>query len=277
MKPWTAFGLWKADDIPWDRFDRSRLDADLVSLIKAASMVETNAPVYATYLGNVFHEYPDVQKLARTWAEEEVRHGQALGRWAMLADPDFDFETSFKRFTDSFQVPVDRSQSVRGSLTGEVLARCVVETGTSSHYTAIRRATTEPVLEELCHRLAADELRHYKTFYELSKLLRAKEGVGLINRVRVVAGRVAEAQDEELAHAYHAANNKEGPFDHKRNSHAYARRLYPIYPPYLIERIVAMLFKIVGLKPHGRLSRLVSRRAYRFLQKRARRHAMAGA
>jgi hypothetical protein len=158
-----------------------------------------------------------------------------------------------------------------------VLARCVVETGTSSHYTAIRRATTEPVLEELCHRLAADELRHYKTFYELSKLLRAKEGVGLINRVRVVAGRVAEAQDEELAHAYHAANNKEGPFDHKRNSHAYARRLYPIYPPYLIERIVAMLFKIVGLKPHGRLSRLVSRRAYRFLQKRARRHAMAGA
>lgn len=277
MKPWTAFGLWTADDIPWRRFDRSRLDADLVSLVKAAGMVETNAPVYATYLCNVFHEYPDVQKLARAWAEEEVRHGQALGRWAMLADPDFDFETSFKRFTDGFQVPVELSESVRGSLTGELLARCVVETGTSSHYTAIRRATTEPVLEALCRRLAADELRHYKTFYELSKLLRAKEGVGLIDRVRVVVERVGETQDEELAYAYHAANNKEGPFDHKRSNQAYARRVYAIYPPYLVERVVAMLFKVVGLKPHGRLSRLVSRWAYRFIQKRARQHAKGGA
>lgn len=277
MKPWTALGLWTADDIPWGRFDRSRLDPDLVSLIKAASLVEYNAPVYADYLCNVFHDYPDVQQLARAWAVEEVRHGQTLGRWAMLADPDFDFEDSFKRFTGGFQVPVDVSQSVRGSLTGELLARCVVETGTSSHYTAIRRATTEPVLAALCHRLAADELRHYKTFYELSKLLRAKEGINLVNRVRVVAGRVAETQDQELAYAYHAANSKQGPFDHQRSNQAYVRKAYPIYPPYLVERIVAMLFKIVGLKPHGWLSRRVTGWACRFMQRRVQRYATAGA
>ncbi len=92
-----------------------------------------------------------------------------------------------------------------------------------------------------------------------------------------VRERVAETQDEELAYAYHAANNKEGPFDHKRSNQAYTRRAYPIYPPYLVERIVAMLFKVVGLKPHSRLSRLVSRRANRFIPKRARQHTMAGA
>jgi rubrerythrin len=277
MKPWTAMKLWTLDDIPWERFDRSRVDPDLVRLVKAASMVEHNAPDYATYLCNVFHDDPEFQNLAWAWAEEEVQHGRALGRWAGLADPDFDFEARFKRYTDGFRVPIDVSESVRGSLTGELLARCVVETGTSSHYTAIRRATGEPVLHELCRRIAADEFRHYKTFYELSKRYLAKEGIGLGSRLRVVAGRVIEAQDKELAYAYYAANGGQGPFDHKRNNQAYVRCAYPIYQPYLVERIVAMLFKIVGLKPHGRLNRVLGTLAHRYVQNRARRLAAAGA
>ncbi len=43
------------------------------------------------------------------------------------------------------------------------------------------------------------------------------------------------------------------------------------------EIIVAMLLNVVGLKAHGRLSWLVSRRANRFIQKWARQHSMAGA
>ncbi len=277
MTHWTDMHLWTLDDIPWQRFDRSRVDPDLVKLVKAASMVEHNATDYATYLCNVFHDDPDFQKLARTWAEEEVRHGQALGRWAKLADPDFDFEASFKRYTDGFRVPIDVSESVRGSLTGELLARCVVETGTSSHYTAIRRTTDEPVLHELCRRLAADELRHYKTFYQLSQHYRAQEGIGLGSRIRVVVGRVIEAEDGELAYAYYAANAGTEPFSRKRSNQAYVRRVYPIYQPYLVERIIAMLFKIVGLKPHGRLNRALSRLAHRFMRRRARRLAAAGA
>ncbi len=277
MKPWTVMKLWTLDDIPWQQFDRSRVDPDLVRLVKAASMVEYNAPDYATYLCNVFHDDPEFQKLAWAWAEEEVQHGRALGRWASLADPDFDFEARFKRYTEGFRVPIDVSESVRGSRTGELLARCVVETGTSSHYTAIRRATGEPVLHELCRRIAADELRHYKTFYELSKRSLAKEGIGLGSRLRVVAGRVIETQDQELAYAYYAANGGQEPFDHKRNNQAYARRVYAIYQPYLVERIIAMLFKIVGLKPHGWLNRFLGKRAHGFMQNRARRLAAAGA
>lgn len=277
MTHWTELGLWKPDDIPWHRFDRSRVDPDLVCLVKAASMVEHNARHYAAYLCNVFHDDSAFQQLARAWAEEEVQHGQTLGRWARLADPDFDFDSSFKRYTDSYRIPIDMQRSIRGSLTGELLARCVVETGTSSHYTAIRRATTEPVLAELCRRIAADELRHYRTFYELSKHYLATERIGLTERIRVVGGRVLETQNEELAHAYFAANGKGGPFDRRRNTMAYARRAYGLYPPYLVERIGAMLFKIVGLRPHGWLNRVVARIGYRFMQRRARRLAAQGA
>ncbi len=277
MVHWTDFGVWQADDIHWDRFEPSRVDPDLVKLIKAASLVEHNAPVYAKYLCNVFHDDPGFAKLAKDWADEEVKHGKTLAHYAKLADPEFDFDDAFKRFTEGFQVPVDVSRSVRGSLTGEILARCVVETGTSSHYTAIRRATGEPVLEDLCRNLAADELRHYKTFWEFSKLLREEEGVGLVKRARVVIGRVAEAQDEELAYAFHSANEKPGGFNHKRSNEAYAGRVCKLYPPYLVERIVAMLLNVIGLKPHGWLSRRISRLVYRKMQKRVRRYAAAGA
>jgi rubrerythrin len=269
--------LWTPDDIPWHAFDRSRLDPELVKLVKAASMVESNAPDYATYLCNVFHDDPEFQKLARAWAVEEVQHGSTLARWATLADPDFDFDAAFKRFTGGFHVPIDVCRSIRGSLTGELLARCVVETGTSSHYTAIRRTTGEPVLQEICRRLAADELRHYKTFYELSKRYRETEGIGLAGGLRVVVGRVLETEDGELGYAYYAANAGAGPFSRKASTRAYIRRAYPIYQPDIVERIAAMLFKIVGLKPHGRLNRLVGRVGYRFMQRRARRLAAARA
>ena len=47
-----------------------------------------------------------------------------------------------------------------------MIARCVVESGTSSYYSAIRDATDEPVLKEIAGRIAADEYRHYKLFYD---------------------------------------------------------------------------------------------------------------
>ena len=56
--------------------------------------------------------------------------------------------------------------SVRGSRRGEMIARCVVESGTSSYYSAIRDATDEPLLKEIAGRIAADEYRHYKLFYD---------------------------------------------------------------------------------------------------------------
>src|SRR5258708_25612692 len=54
----------------------------------------------------------------------------------------------------------------------EMVARCVVEIGTSAYYTALREAAAEPVLQEICRHIAADELRHYRLFY---KNLRSEE------------------------------------------------------------------------------------------------------
>src|SRR5690606_27221441 len=116
-------------------------------------------------LCNVFKDDPGFQDAARRWALEEIQHGQALARWAQLADPEFDFEKRFADFSAVITLPVAAEESVRGTRCGELVARCMVEVGTSSYYTALREATREPVLREICRNSAKDEIRHYKLFY----------------------------------------------------------------------------------------------------------------
>ncbi|HYM73855.1 MAG TPA: ferritin-like domain-containing protein, partial [Stellaceae bacterium] len=89
-------GSWTLDDIPWHRFDPTRLDPEITRIVKAASLVEYNGGAYAHHLCRVFAG--DVfQDSARRWGAEEIQHGEALARWARLADPDFDFTAAFAR------------------------------------------------------------------------------------------------------------------------------------------------------------------------------------
>jgi len=149
-------GAWTLDDIPLDRLDRGKVDPEILRIVKAASLVEQNGGDYAHYLCNVFHDDPGFQEVARHWGDEEIQHGQALGRWAELVDPDFDHARASERFTAGFRVNLDARKSVRGTRSGELIARCIVETGTSSYYSALGEAVDEPVLKAICMHIAAD-------------------------------------------------------------------------------------------------------------------------
>jgi hypothetical protein len=94
---------WTLDDIPWHRFAPAMVDPDLLRLAKAASLVEANGAAYADHLCRVFADDPEFQQHARRWGEEEIRHGEALARWAALADPAFDFAAAFARFQAGFK------------------------------------------------------------------------------------------------------------------------------------------------------------------------------
>ena len=187
---------WTLDDIEWARFDPDRVDPEILKVIKAASLVEHNGHDYAAYLCNVFADDADFQAIARDWAEEEVQHGQALGRWAQMADPGFDFATSFQRFTDGYRLPLDARKSVRGTRAGELVARCIVETGTSSYYSALADAVEEPVLQQICKQIAGDEFRHYRLFYTHMNRYLDRDRIGRLRRLAVVLGRINESEDD---------------------------------------------------------------------------------
>lgn len=268
---------WTLDDIPWDRFDRARLDPDIVRIVKAAALVEYNGAAYAGHLCRVFADDPDFQGSARQWGEEEVQHGAALARWAALADPGFDFAAAVARFRDGYRIDGDKMFARRGSRSGEMIARCIVETGTSSYYTALKEASAEPVLREICRHIAADELRHYRLFYKHLRRCLARDRLGRWALLRIALGRLAESEDDELAYAYYAANESALPYDRHRDSRAYARRAFALYRPHHIERMVAMILKAVGLTPNGRLARLLARLGWTAMRWRAARLANAAA
>jgi len=255
-------GSWTLEDIPWHRFDCGKLDPDVVRIVKAASLVEYNGAAYAHHLCRIFHDDPDFQRAARSWGDEEIQHGRALARWAALADPSYDFEFAFGRFQAGYRVDFDSEASRRGSRSGEMIARCMVEIGTSSYYSALRDGVREPVLKEICRNIAADEIRHYKLFYKnLTRCLEC-ERIWFLQRLRIAFGRIAEAEDDELAYAYYAANETAGPYDRRRYSRAYARRALALYQEHHVRHIVAMVFKAVGLAPRSRLAGAASRLAW---------------
>jgi hypothetical protein len=267
---------WHIDELGWDCFDPSKVDPEIVPLIKAAAMVERNAADYVTYLTRVFADDPDFIAAVEHWGVEETQHGDALGRWGMLADPGWDFASAFERYRAGYQIQLDAEASIRGSRTGELIARCMVETGTSSYYTALGEATDEPALKQVCRLIAADEYRHFKLFYDHMKRYLARENLSFSKRLRVALGRIGETEDDELAFAFHSANEPEGtPYDHERCTTAYMGRAIGFYRFNHIERGMGMIFKTIGLDPRGRVSDMAAKASWRLLQWRRDKYRVA--
>ncbi len=261
---------WTFDQIAWDRFDASKVDPEILRNIKAAAMVERNGCDYGVYLGRVFADDPEFVTSVNNWVEEEVQHGMVLGRWAEMADPQWNFDAAFARFRAGYQLPLDATASVRGSKAGEMMARCIVETGTSSYYSALQDAAEEPVLKQICGRIAADEFRHYKLFYDHMQRCLERDRLGTLQRLRIGWSRIAESEDDELAYAYFAANAPEDAvYDRLSSKNSYARRAYPLYRPFHVQRAMAMVLKAVGLTSQGRLNVILTRIGLWFLRRRS--------
>lgn len=263
---------WKISDLPWDQFDASKVDPEILKIIKAAALVEYNAHDYARYLCNVFPDDPVFQQAAKDWSVEEVQHGEALGKWAERADPSFNFQNAVTRYTAGYRVNVNAQESIRGSRAGELIARCIVETGTSSYYTALADATEEPVLKAICRHIAADELRHYKLFYDYLKRYLEQEGLSRLERLKIGLGRIQESEDDELAYAYFSANAPaDAVYDRPAYTSAYMIRAYPFYRQNHVERVVAMVFKACGFKPHTVWQGVANRAAWWLMQNKTKR------
>ncbi len=268
---------WTLADVSWSLFDASAVDPTMLAAIKAAALVEYNAPDYVTYLKRVFrHSPPEALSWIERWGAEETQHGRALGRWAEIADPGFKLEEAFARFRKGY-TPVHftgaEADSVRGSRRGEMIARCVVESGTSSYYSAIRDATDEPVLKEIAGRISADEYRHYKLFYETLHKQDEPE-MGFLKKLWVAASRVRESNDDELAYAYYCANVPQEqelarPYSRKLYSRLAAKTGMTIYRRRHIRKLVQMVAKAVGADPHGKLADWGEAILWRSMQKKA--------
>ena len=239
---------WTLNDINWGMFDSSKVDNKLLEIVRAASMVEYRSADYTAYLSQVFVDDENFCADILQWGSEEKQHGLALAKWASIADVDFDFDASFSDFEKNYNLPLSIDRSIRGSRTGELLSRCVVEIGTSSFYSAIADASREPVLRQICTLIARDEFAHYGLFRRHMERYQLKERIGLWPRVSVAIGRFLETSDDELSYAFYAANRLSGVYERKSAGDAYASRALKLYRRKHVRKGMRMLLRAIGLR-----------------------------
>ena len=157
---------WRLADIDFDAIDRALIadDAMAFKIVLLASFVEIGSDLYADNLIAYFSDDVEVSAwLRQSWQPEEVQHGNALRAYAARVWPEIDRKLKF----DEFFAAYSRTCTVSGlepARALELAARCIVETGTATFYSALHHYAREPVLKDLAARIFADEVRHYKHF-----------------------------------------------------------------------------------------------------------------
>ncbi len=173
---------------------------------------------------------------------------------ASVPIPDFHFDAAFTGFTERIHLPTGSAwQRVRGSRVGELLARCVVECGTSLYYSCLRRRSREPVLAWICGRIAADEFHHYRMFLDSSRRWTATEPLSLPTRLRVLVGRMVEGEDDELAYAWHCSVGEGRPYRRRQALAEYLSASLGLLRRRPVERSLGMVLRAAGLDPAGRM------------------------
>jgi len=271
IQPQGARGMpWTLSDIPWHAFEASRVEPVTLALARSACLVEYNSFEYGRYLRQVFADAPELNAPIAQWAEEEVQHGQVLRRWCEMADPTFDFERSFRLFIDRIRIPDGTGGSVRGSRTGELLARCVIECGTSMYYSGLAAQVAEPVLKNICKRIASDEFHHYRLFLDQCRTWASREALPLIQRLRVVLGRMIESEDDELAYAYYCANPDGQPYRRRAILATYLQSSLAVLRRDDLERSLGMAMTAAGIPVPRRVMGTVSTVGMRIIRWRMR-------
>ena len=158
---------WRLEDLDLSLIDAPATEDTevLLLLLVASSFIESGTRLYAANLATHFEGDDEVSGwLAARWEPEELQHGRALRAYVCHAWPSFDWDRAYTAFMRDYQ-PLCTTGKLEGSRGLEMAARCVVETGTTALYRAIRSRAQEPLLRTLLGHISDDEVAHYKHFY----------------------------------------------------------------------------------------------------------------
>ena len=204
MEPGPKGPRWSVEQLPFPLIDRARVmgDPDLFYMLVSASFVEITSDLYTQNLVDYFDGDAEVQQwLEHQWQHEEVQHGFALKRYVTTVWPEFDWDEAYRRFfSDYARVCIVENLGPTRAL--ELVARCVVETGTATMYTLLGRLTDEPVLRLLTDHIRRDEVRHYGFFYHHFVSYQRDERPSRTAILRTLWSRVAEIDNEDAYYAF---------------------------------------------------------------------------
>lgn len=198
---------WTLADIDWQAIDHdmARRNVTTYYVITAASFVETAADLYTANLVEHFTDPTARYWLSNYWQPEELQHGLALRTYVETVWPEFDWPTHYHNFFAEYS-QLCTMEELETSRALEMVARCVVEAGTSTFYTAVQNSSDEPILKKLTGLIKQDEVSHYNHFRRFFKAYQKHEHIGRLGVVRSLYKRLTEVENEDayigLKHAW---------------------------------------------------------------------------
>jgi len=243
---------WRLSDIAYDQIDATlvRDDLFLFQTLASASYVEILSEMYSANLVEHFDGRSDVTGWLRdSWQHEEVQHGVSLKAYVQAVWPDFDWQAGFEGFQREYSACCTVEQlEPRRAL--ELVARCVIETGTATFYRALHDYTREPVLRQLLDNIKSDEVAHYAHFRRYYEQSNVDERHGVFAVLATIWRRMREVRGEDAYIAYKHVWSARHPGqtfserewgDYNRTVRRLARNYYPF------GMAVTMLLKPVPL------------------------------
>ncbi|WP_216796441.1 ferritin-like domain-containing protein [Candidatus Vallotia tarda] len=191
---------WRIEDIDLSQIVRLRsaMNEDLLLLLCAASFIESGSDLYTSNLSTFFKGDLEVSGwLNQHWGNEELQHGRALKAYINYVWPEFNWDLGFEHFFDEYSNTCSL-EAFEKTWALEMVARCVVETGTATLYRAINEYSDEPVLKVITDHIRNDEVRHYKYFFRFFKKFNQIEGNNRFSVLGTLVRRVMEIKNEDL-------------------------------------------------------------------------------
>jgi hypothetical protein len=190
---------WRIEDIAFAEIDRAAVEnnEDLFFLLMSASFIETGSDTYATNLAEHYAAYPEIASwLKDHWEAEELQHGQSLRAYVETVWPEFPWQQAYDSFFAEYS-KLCTMEELYPDQRLEMVARCVVETGTTAYYHTLRELSSEPVLTELLDNIRSDEVSHYKHFLKYFKQLQDQSPVGRVRIAGALYGRLKELRESD--------------------------------------------------------------------------------
>lgn len=153
---------WNITDIPWDEIDHSKVNENLIALIKTIAFGELTTYSATKSFMDMFSDDPDFTQWLAVWLYEETKHPHALIKWLHMvgAEVDSSFLMQGREIT-----PMTPSKA-------EMLAFNIISEIVAGHtYTQTSMLMDEPVLKQIAMYLAKDELRHSVGFENYAREL----------------------------------------------------------------------------------------------------------
>lgn len=231
--------LWDLNQVPLQDIDLNavRSREDLFYMVAGASFIEIAADLYTDNLIEYFNDQPEImQWLADHWKFEETRHGYVLRDYTKHVWPEFDWDRAYRSFYVDYSAQCTQ-EALEPTRCLEMAARCVVETGTATFYQALSGQASEPVLAHMASLIRADEISHYKHFYQYFKLYREQNPTSRLKVFGAIGRRVLEARNSDaetaLWHVYmvhRKVDNNSDKTDFKKMCTQFSKQFRQHYP-----------------------------------------------